>query len=412
MEEAVIVSAVRTAVGRGRKGALAQTRAEDLGKTVLQAAAERARGMNNAEVDDIVIGCAMPEGEQGLNFARAMALYAGFPVSVPAITVNRFCSSGLQAVAYAAERIMLGCADIIIAGGVESMSHVPMTGFKLTPHPELLETMPQVYMSMGHTAERVAARYGITREEQDLFALASHRKAHKAQQEGKFVGEIVPVRAIQAGFDPEKGAWSTPFQFEADECVRANTTLEALSKLPPAFSAAGSVTAGNSSPVSDGAAALTVMSRRKAERLGIKPLAAFRSFAVAGVQPELMGIGPVEAIPKALAMAGLRKEDVSLYEINEAFAAQCIPIIRQLELDEAKVNVNGGAIALGHPLGCTGAKLTVSLIGELGRRGGGHGVVSMCIGGGMGAAAVFEVYAESREDAAYGGHSERRQLRH
>ncbi|TMV50230.1 acetyl-CoA C-acyltransferase [Paenibacillus mesophilus] len=394
MEEAVIVSAVRTAVGRGRKGALAQVRAEDLGKTVLQAAVDRAPGLTKEQVDDIIIGCAMPEGEQGLNFARAMALYAGFPVSVPAVTVNRFCSSGLQAIAFAAERIMLGYADTVIAGGVESMSHVPMTGFKLSPHPDIFEQRPEAYMSMGHTAEKVAARYGITREEQDRFALGSHRKAAEAQSSGKFADEIVPVRTSIHGYDPDKGAWSKPIEFDTDECVRADTTLEALSKLKPAFSAGGTVTAGNASPVSDGAAAVAVMSRTEAERLGLKPLAAFRAFAVAGVEPEVMGIGPVEAIPKALRMAGLSKEDIALFEINEAFASQCIQVIRALELDEAKVNVNGGAIALGHPLGCTGAKLTATLIRELGRRGGGHGIVSMCIGGGMGAAAVFEVYAD------------------
>ncbi|MDF2723086.1 MAG: acetyl-CoA acetyltransferase [Paenibacillus sp.] len=394
MEEAVIVSAVRTAVGRGKRGALAQTRAEDLGKAVLHEAVQRTAGLRKADVEDIVIGCAMPEGEQGLNFARAMALYAGYPVTVPGITVNRFCASGLQAIAYAAERIMVGHADIIVAGGVESMSHVPMTGFKLSPHPDLFAAMPQVYMSMGHTAERVAARYGITREEQDAFALGSHRKAAKAQAEGKFAAEIVPVAAAAGGFAPSEGAWSRTAPFAADECVRANTTMEALAGLKPAFAADGTVTAGNSSPVSDGAAAVVVMSRRRADALGLKPLAAIRSFAVAGVEPELMGIGPVEAIPKALQLARVDEQDIAAYELNEAFASQCIQVMRQLKLDESKVNVNGGAIALGHPLGCTGAKLTVSLLGELGRRGGGHGVVSMCIGGGMGAAAVFEVYAQ------------------
>ncbi|GAA3404509.1 acetyl-CoA C-acyltransferase [Paenibacillus hodogayensis] len=394
MEEAVIVSAARTAVGRGKRGALAHTRAEDLGKCVLEAAIERTPGLGKEQIDDIVIGCAMPEGEQGLNFARTMALYAGFPVAVPAITVNRFCSSGLQAIAYAAERIMLGYAEAVIAGGVESMSHIPMTGFKLSPHPDLVERMPEVYMSMGHTAEKVATRYGITREEQDRFALESHRKAHAAQAAGKFAAEIVPVRTKIDGYDAEAGAWTKPIVFEADECIRPETTLDALSRLKPAFSAGGTVTAGNASPVSDGAAALTVMSRSGAERLGLRPLAAFRGFAVAGVEPEVMGIGPVEAIPKALKLVGLGKDDIALYEINEAFASQCIQVIRQLELDPEKVNVNGGAIALGHPLGCTGAKLAATLIGELGRRGGGYGVVSMCIGGGMGAAGVFEVYGE------------------
>jgi len=347
-------------------------------------------------VDDVVLGCAMPEGEQGLNVARLISLYAGFPVSVPAITINRFCSSGLQAIAFAAERIMLGYADTVVAGGVESMSRVPMTGFKLSPHPDLLEAMPEAYMSMGHTAERVAQRFGVSREDQDRYAYDSHRKAARAIADGKFAGEIVPVATVRTGFDPQKGLWREPVAFDTDECVRPDTTLEALAKLKPSFSAAGTVTAGNTSPVSDGAAALVVMSRGKAQRLGLTPLAAFRAFAVAGIEPEVMGIGPVEAIPKALRMAGLSKDDIDLFEINEAFAAQVIPIIRRLELDEAKVNVNGGAIALGHPLGCTGAKLTTTLIHELRRRGGGYGVVSMCVGGGMGAAGVFEVYGADR----------------
>lgn len=394
MEEAVIVSAVRTAVGRGRRGTLALTRAEDLGKTVLEAAITRTPGLAKEQVDDIVIGCAMPEGEQGLNVARLMALYAGFPASVPAVTVNRFCSSGLQAVAYAAERIMLGHADAIVAGGVESMSRVPMTGFKPSPHPDLVAGMPEAYMSMGHTAERVARRFGVSREEQDRFAADSHRKAHEAQKAGKFADEIEPVRTTIYGYDPAKGAAAQTLVFDSDECIRPDTTIEALAKLKPAFSAGGTVTAGNASPISDGAAALTVMSGSRAAALGLTPLAAFRSFAVTGVEPDLMGIGPVEAIPKALRLAGLRKEDIRLFEINEAFASQCIAVVRTLELDPAIVNVNGGAIALGHPLGCTGAKLTATLIRELRRRGGGYGVVSMCIGGGMGAAGVFEVYGD------------------
>lgn len=396
MEEAVIVSAVRTAVGRGRRGTLAGTRAEDLGKTVLQAAVDRVPGLERTEVDDVVLGCAMPEGEQGLNVARLISLYAGFPVSVPAITINRFCSSGLQAIAFAAERIMLGYAETVVAGGVESMSRVPMTGFKLSPHPDLLEAMPEAYMSMGHTAERVAKRFGVTREDQDRYAYESHRKAARAIADGKFAGEIVPVATVRTGYDPQRGPWREPVAFDTDECVRPDTTLEALAKLKPSFSASGTVTAGNTSPVSDGAAALVVMSRSKAQRLGLTPLAAFRAFAVAGVEPEVMGIGPVEAIPKALRMAGLSKDDIDLFEINEAFAAQVIPIVRRLELDDGKVNVNGGAIALGHPLGCTGAKLTATLIHELRRRGGGYGVVSMCVGGGMGAAGVYEVYGADR----------------
>lgn len=390
--EAVLVSMARTAVGRGRKGSLADTRAEDLGKTVLQAVIARTAGFAMEDVDDVIIGCAMPEGEQGLNFARIMTLYAGYPVTVPAITVNRFCSSGLQAIAFAAERIMLGFADAIVAGGVESMSHVPMTGFKLAPHPGIVEQMPEVYIGMGHTAENVAKRYSISRADQDRYALASHMKAAEAVRAGRFVDEIVPVQTFQTRIMSNGNVQRKPGLFDTDECVREDTSLEALAKLGPSFAANGTVTAGNASPISDGAAALVVMSREEAERRGLQPLAVFRSFALAGVAPEVMGIGPVEAIPKALRMAGLQLEDIDLFEINEAFASQCIAIIRQLGLSEDRVNVNGGAIALGHPLGCTGAKLSISLIQELRRRGGGRGVVSMCIGGGMGAAAVIEVF--------------------
>ncbi|MFK7691819.1 acetyl-CoA C-acyltransferase [Paenibacillus sp. HJGM_3] len=393
--EAVLVAMARTAVGRGRRGTLADTRAEDLGRTVLQAVLERAPGLSTSDVDDVIIGCAMPEGEQGLNFARIMTLYAGYPVTVPAITVNRFCSSGLQAIAFAAERIQLGYANVVVAGGVESMSHVPMSGFKLAPHPGLMERMPEVYIGMGHTAERVAQQYGISREDQDRFALASHRKAAAAIQEGRFDDEIVPVATERVRVTPDGKVERTAAPFARDECVREDTTLEALAKLAPSFAAHGTVTAGNASPISDGAAAVVVMSRAEAGRRGLRPLAAFRSFAVAGVAPEVMGIGPVEAIPKALRMAGLQAEDIDLYEINEAFASQCLAIIRELKLPDDRVNVNGGAIALGHPLGCTGTKLSISLIQELRRRGGGKGVVSMCIGGGMGAAGVFEVYADN-----------------
>ncbi|MBD0383112.1 acetyl-CoA C-acyltransferase [Paenibacillus sedimenti] len=392
MKEAVIVSITRTAVGRAKKGSFAQTRAEDLGKAVLEEAIRRAPGLNKEDVEDIIIGCAMPEGEQGLNFARAMSLYAGFPVTVPAITVNRFCSSGLQAIAYAAERIMLGHAEVIVAGGVESMSHVPMTGFKLSPHPAIVADMPEVYMGMGHTAEEVARRFGISREDQDRFATRSHQKAAAAIEAGKFVDEIVPVATSVKGIDERGKAFEKKFTFAMDEGVRPDTSVEGLAKLKPAFSLNGTVTAGNASQTSDGAAAAVLMSRERAEALGLKPLATFRSFALSGVEPEIMGVGPVKAIPKALQMAGIKQDQVNLYEINEAFASQCVHIIRELGLDEELVNVNGGAIALGHPLGCTGAKLTASLIHELQRRGGGYGVVSMCIGGGMGAAGVFEVH--------------------
>ena len=377
MREAVIVAGVRTAVGKSHKGALRNTRVEDLGSTVLREVVKRVKGLSLEEIDDVMIGCAMPEGEQGLNFARILTLYAGFPVTVPALTINRFCSSGLQSIAMAAERIMLGAADIIIAGGVESMSHVPMSGFKFSPHPGIMDHYPEIYIAMGHTAENVAEHFDVSREEQDRFALGSHRKAYQAMEEGKFKDEIVPVLT-------ENGP------FERDEGVRPDTSMEALAKLKPPFRVGGTVTAGNSSQTSDGAAAVIVMSREKAEVLGIKPIAIYRSYAVGGVEPEFMGIGPIVAIPKALKMAGVTQEEVDLFEINEAFASQAIYVQRHLDLDPKKVNVNGGAIALGHPLGCTGTKLTVSLLHEGARRKARYGIVSMCIGGGMGAAGLFE----------------------
>ena len=393
MKEAVIVSIARTPVGRAKKGSLAQTRAEDLGRTVLEEVVRRAPGLNKSDIEDVILGCAMPEGEQGLNMARILSLYAGYPQEVPAVTVNRFCASGLQSIAFAAERIMAGSADTIVAGGVESMSAVPMTGFKLAPHPKLISEMPEVYMGMGYTAENVAKRFGISREDQDRFAANSHRKAAAAIAEGKFRDEIVPVSTVQRGVDSNGRPWEKELTFDMDECVRPDTTEEVLAKLKPSFSVGGSVTAGNSSPMNDGAAACVLMSADRAKELGLKPLAAFRSFALAGVAPDIMGVGPVEAIPKALHKAGITQEQVDLFELNEAFASQCLHIIRHLGLDESKVNVNGGAIALGHPLGCTGSKLTATLLHELRRRGGGYGVVSMCIGGGMGAAGVFEVFA-------------------
>lgn len=393
MREAVIVTIARTAVGKAKRGSLVQTRADDLGKAVLEAVVERTPGLKKEDAEDVIIGCAMPEGEQGLNFARIMSLYAGFPNTVPALTINRFCSSGLQAIAFAAERIMVGAADVIIAGGVESMSHVPMTGFKVSPNPRIVEEMPEVYISMGHTAENVAERFGVSREDQDRFALRSHEKAAKAIAEGKFKDEIVPINAKLTSVDDRGKVQARSFTFDTDECVRADTTPEALTGLKPSFKLGGSVTAGNSSPLSDGAAAAVLMSRERAEAMGLKPLATFRSFALAGVEPEIMGVGPVKAIPKALEMAGIGMGDVKLFEINEAFASQCLHVIRELGIDEEKVNVNGGGIALGHPLGCTGTKLSATLIHELRRRGGGYGVVSMCIGGGMGAAGVFEVHA-------------------
>ncbi|OAB43557.1 acetyl-CoA C-acyltransferase [Paenibacillus antarcticus] len=392
MKEAVIVSMARTAIGKSKKGSLGQTRADELGKIVLEAVIDRTAGLSKGDVEDIIIGCAMPEGAQGLNFARIMSLYAGFPVTVPAMTINRFCASGLQSIAFAAERIMLGHADVLIAGGVESMSQVPMTGFKISPNLRIVEEMPEVYIAMGHTAERVAEKFNISREDQDLFASRSHEKAARAIAEGKFKDEIAPVQAELKHVDESGQISVQSFIFDTDEGVRADTNVEALSKLKPAFKLGGTVTAGNTSQTSDGAAAIVIMSKEKAEELGLTPLATFRSFAVTGVEPEMMGVGPVKAIPKALQMAGITLDDVSLFEINEAFASQCVHVIRELGIDEEKVNVNGGAIALGHPLGCTGTKITTTLIQELRRRGGGYGVVSMCIGGGMGAAGVFEVH--------------------
>jgi acetyl-CoA acyltransferase len=390
MSEAVIVSGVRTAVGKAGKGSLRYFRPEDLGGIVVKESVNRVKGLSPEEVEDVIIGCAMPEGEQGLNMGRIIALRAGLPFSVPGFTINRFCSSGLQSIALAAERIMLGHADVIVAGGVESMSHVPMSGYKYAPNPYMVEHMPEIYCTMGHTAEQVASRYGITREMQDQFAVQSHARAATAISSGNFQEEIIPV-PVSFKVANEEGKWvEESFVFDTDEGVRPNTTIEALAKLKPAFYAQGTVTAGNSSQTSDGAAAVVVMSREKAEILGLTPLAVFRSFAVGGVDPEVMGIGPVVAIPKALKMAGIQKEQVDLFEINEAFASQCKYVINHLELDPEKVNVNGGAIALGHPLGCTGTKLTVSLLHEAKRRKSKYGIVSMCVGGGMGAAGVFE----------------------
>jgi len=390
--DAVIVAAVRTAVGKANKGSLAEVRAEDLGKAVIQGLLAKVPQLSPESIDDCIIGCAMPEGEQGLNMARAIALYSGLPNTVPAVTINRFCASGLQSIAYAAERIRLGEDDIVIAGGVESMSHVPMSGWRLSPHPDIVDSMPEVYMGMGHTAEEVARRYNVTREEQDEFAVASHQKAAWAIASNAFEDEIVPLMVTRTTVDMGGRYTERTFEFKQDEGVRPSTTLQALSKLKPAFARYGTVTAGNASQMSDGAAALLLMSREKADELGLKPLAAFRHYTVAGVAPEIMGVGPVYAIPKLLTKAGLTLEQIDLFELNEAFAAQCVPIIRELKLPVERVNVNGGAIALGHPLGCTGSKLTVTMIYELLRRGGGLGIVSMCVGGGMGAAGLLEVY--------------------
>ncbi len=390
MREAVIVAGARTPVGKAKKGALANIRPDDLGALVVKETLKRA-GSYDGHIDDVIIGCAMPEAEQGLNIARNIAALAGLPYTVPGITINRFCSSGLQAIAYAAERIMLGHAEVIIAGGTESMSLVPMTGNVLRPNAKLAEEAPEYYMSMGHTAEQVAQKYNISREEQDEFAVRSHQKAALAIQNEAFAEEIVPVEITNRTVDANNKLQEKKTIFRQDEGVRPETTKEVLSSLKPVFAVNGSVTAGNSSQMSDGAAAVMVMDRKKAEELQLKPLAKFRSFAVGGVPPEVMGIGPVVAVPKALELAGLELSDIGLIELNEAFASQAIQVIRELKLDEEKVNVNGGAIALGHPLGCTGAKLTLTLIHEMRRRNEQFGLVTMCIGGGMGAAEVFEL---------------------
>ena len=392
MKEAVIVAGARTPVGRAKKGSLANVRPDDLGAIVVKETLKRA-GNYEGNIDDLIIGCAMPEAEQGLNMARNIGALAGLPYTVPAITINRYCSSGLQSIAYGAERIMLGQSDTVIAGGAESMSLVPMMGHVTRPNANLAETAPEYYMGMGHTAEAVANKYGISREDQDEFAVRSHQRAAKAIAEGKFSDEIVPVDVTLRSVGPDLKLQEKTFQFTQDEGVREGTTVEVLKKLRPAFSVTGSVTAGNSSQTSDGAAAVMVMDGEKASSLGMKPLGKFRSFAVAGVPPEIMGIGPIAAIPKALKLAGLELSDIGLFELNEAFASQSIQIIRELGLNEEIVNVNGGAIALGHPLGCSGAKLTLSLLHEMKRRNQQFGVVTMCIGGGMGAAGVFELLA-------------------
>lgn len=390
MREAVIVAGARTPVGKAKKGSLANTRPDDLGAIVVKETLKRADNYDGP-IDDLIIGCAMPEAEQGLNIARNIGALAGLPYTVPAITINRYCSSGLQSIAYGAERIMLGQAEAIIAGGVESMSLVPMMGHTIRPNIKLAETAPEYYMSMGHTAEQVAEKYGVTREDQDAFAVRSHQRAAKAIAEGKFKEEIVPVEVTKRFVDENNKLQETTVLFDTDEGVRPDTNMEVLATLKPAFRVNGTVTAGNSSQMSDGAAAVLLMDREKAEAEGFKPLAKFRSFAVGGVPPEVMGIGPVEAVPKALKLAGLELSDIGLIELNEAFASQSLQVIRTLGFDEEIVNVNGGAIALGHPLGCTGTKLTLSLIHEMKRRNVQFGLVTMCIGGGMGAAGIFEL---------------------
>jgi acetyl-CoA acyltransferase len=390
MREAVIVSAVRTAVGKAPRGALRSVHPTDLAATVIRSAVERVPGLDPKEIDDVILGCAMPEAEQGLNMARVALLRAGLPTDVPGQTVNRFCASGLQTIALAAQQVMSGMGDVVVAGGAESMSAVPMGGHHFAPNPAMAEMSPDVYLGMGLTAENVAKRYEVSREDQDAFALRSHQRAIAAIDAGLFKDEIVPIEVEHVWFENGKVQRSTMI-FDTDEGPRRDTSAEALAKLKPVFAVNGTVTAGNSSQTSDGSAAVVVMSREKADALGVKPLARFVSFAVAGVPPEIMGIGPVAAIPKALKQAGLTIDQIDLIELNEAFAAQALAVIRALELDEEKVNVNGGAIALGHPLGCTGAKLTVQILHELRRRGGRYGLITMCIGGGMGAAGIVEM---------------------
>ena len=389
MTEAVIVSAARTAVGRAHKGTLANFRPEDMGAAAVAEAVRRAPGLDPADIDDVIMGCAMPEGSQGLNMGRIISIRAGLPDSVAAQTVNRFCSSGLQTIALGAQQILAGMGDVVVAGGTESMSAVPMSGFHFRPNPHLVEHRPEVYISMGHTAENVARKYGISREDADAFSSRSHERALAALEGGHFSDEIVPLEVEQVQLQGgERVSRTTTFQI--DEGPRAGSTPEVLGKLRAVFHARGTVTAGNSSQMSDGAAAVVVMSRRKADELELEPMARFLGFAVGGVAPEIMGIGPVAAIPKALRYAGLELNDIQLVELNEAFGCQALAVIQETGLDPQIVNVNGGAIALGHPLGATGAKLTTQLLYAMRRGGQRYGMVTMCIGGGMGAAGIFE----------------------
>jgi acetyl-CoA acyltransferase len=390
MNEAVIVSAVRTAVGKAPRGTLRTTRPDDLAAVAINGALARIPQLDKAEIEDVILGCAMPEAEQGMNVARVASLRAGLPVSCAAMTVNRYCASGLQTIALAAERIGGGGADVIVAGGTESMSYVPFGGNKISVNPWLVENYPGSYSSMGLTAERVAQHYGIDREQQDRFSYESHQKALAAIAAGHFDDEIVPVDVSSAVPDAKGKVKASSFIFAKDEGPRADTSLEALAKLKPVFHAQGSVTAGNSSQTSDGAAAAVVMSRSRAEALGIAPMARFVAFAYAGCDPEEMGIGPIHAVPKVLKMAGLALDDIGVIELNEAFAAQSLAVIKVLGIDPAKLNPSGGAIALGHPLGCTGAKLTATLLREMKRRNARYGLVTMCVGGGMGAAGIIE----------------------
>jgi acetyl-CoA acyltransferase len=389
MNQAVIIDCLRTPVGKAPKGTLRTTRPDDLAAIVIRRLLEKYPSVARDEIEDVILGCANPEGESGMNMARIAALRAGLPDAVPGVTINRFCSSGLQAIAMAADRIRSGSAQIIIAGGSESMSMIPMAGYKFAPNPWMVDHLPQIYMGMGLTAEEVQRKYGISREDADEFAYRSHQNALRAQAEGRFDEELVPVEIETTVLD--NGSPKTrKAVFQKDEGPRADTSIDALAKLKPVFQTDGAVTAGNSSQTSDGAAAALVMSERKAKELGLKPMARFVSFAVAGVPPEIMGVGPVVAIPKALALAGLKKEDIGVIELNEAFGVQALAVIQRTGLDPVRVNPNGGAIALGHPLGCTGAKLTATILREMKRRGSRYGMVTMCVGGGQGAAGIFE----------------------
>jgi acetyl-CoA acyltransferase len=390
MREAVIVSIARTAVGKAPRGTLRSTRPDDMAATAIQEVIRRVPGLDPGEIEDVILGCAMPEAQQGNNVARVAAIRAGLPVTTSAMTVNRFCSSGLQSIALAAERIRGGSSEVILAGGAETMSMVPMGGFHFSPNPYLMDHYPDFYLSMGLTAENLATRYQIAREQQDAFSLRSHQCALAAIEAGKFKEEIAPLELVDVGLNGHDKPQTRKIVFDTDEGPRRETSMEALAKLKPVFHAHGTVTAGNASQMSDGAAAALVMSAEKAQALGAKPLARFVSFATAGCPPEEMGIGPVFAIPKALKLAGLKLTDVDVVELNEAFAVQALAVIQQAGLDPEKTNVNGGAVALGHPLGCTGSKLTATLLSEMKRRKSRYGMVTMCVGGGMGAAGIFE----------------------
>jgi acetyl-CoA acyltransferase len=390
MRDAVIVSAVRTAVGKAPKGTLKDTRPDELGAAVIKEAIGRVEGLESSEIEDVIMGCAMPEAEQGMNVARAAAIRAGLPVETSAMTINRFCSSGLQSIAIAADKIRTGGAEVIIAGGLETMSMIPMGGHIIRPNPYLVEHYPDFYLNMGLATENVARKYEISREQQDAFALQSHQRAQRALDEEKFKDETVPLTVTFEELDEKGRKQKREVTFDKDEGVRRDSSIEGLAKLKPAFHVKGTITAGNASQMSDGAAAAVVMSDARAKELGLKPLARFVAYATAGCPPEEMGIGPVFAIPKALKLAGLTLDQIDVIELNEAFAAQSLAVIKELGLDQAKVNVNGGAIALGHPLGCTGAKLTATILRELERRNGRYGMVTMCVGGGMGAAGIFE----------------------